>query len=84
MKGVDYTKALKALPPYCPALMQNAPEDQQVLSRALETLDPREVEPSVKALLYGVSAFAPASEITAPRGILESRASGALPDRSGK
>ena len=55
MKGVDYTKALKALPPYSLALMQNVPpEDQQVLSRALETLDQREAEPSVKALLLGI------------------------------
>lgn len=38
LKGVDYTKALKALPPYCLALMQNVPsDDQRVLSRALET-----------------------------------------------
>ena len=29
MKGIDYTKALKALPPYCLGLMQNvSPEDQ--------------------------------------------------------
>ena len=35
--------------------MQNVPpEDQQVLSRALETLDKREAEPSVKALLLGI------------------------------
>ena len=37
------------------ALMQNVPpEDQQVLERALEALDKREVEPNVKALLLGL------------------------------
>ena len=55
MKDVDYTKASRALPPYCLALMQNvSPEDQQVLERVLEALDKREAEPSVKALLLGI------------------------------
>jgi hypothetical protein len=54
MKEVDFAKARKALPPYCLALMQNvAPEDQQVLQRALEALDKLEAEPGVKALLLG-------------------------------
>ena len=55
MKGVDFNKAVKALPPYCLALMQNvSPEDQQVLKRALEALEQGESEPSVKALLLGI------------------------------
>jgi hypothetical protein len=55
MKGVDYAKALTALPPYCLALMQNvSPEDQQVLERVLEALDKRDAEPSVKALQLGI------------------------------
>jgi hypothetical protein len=55
MKGVDYGKALKALPPYCLGLMQNiTPEDQGELRRALETLDNVDAEPSVKALLLGI------------------------------
>ena len=55
MKGVDLNKTLKALPFYCTGLMQNvSPEDQQMLSRALEGLDKREAEPSVKALLLGI------------------------------
>jgi len=55
MKDVDFTRALQALPPYCLALMQNvSPEDQQVLSRALEALQKREVEPSVKSRLLGI------------------------------
>jgi hypothetical protein len=55
MKGIDFTKAAKALPPYCVALMQNvSPEDQQVLNRVLDALDKRDAEPSVKALLLGI------------------------------
>jgi hypothetical protein len=55
MKGIDFDKALRALPPYCVALMQNvSPEDQQVLNRVLEGLEKREAEPSVKALLLGI------------------------------
>jgi len=55
MKGVDFTKASKTLPPYCLALMQNvSPEDQQVLNRVLEALEKRDAEPSVKALLLGI------------------------------
>jgi hypothetical protein len=55
MKGIDFNKAIKALPPYCVGLMQNvSPEDQQMLNRALEALDKREAERSVKALLLGI------------------------------
>lgn len=55
MKGVDFTKALKALPPYCTALMQNvSPEDQQLLKRSLKALEESDAEPSVKALLLGI------------------------------
>jgi len=35
MKGIDFAKARKALPPYCLGLMQNiSPEDQQVCCNA--------------------------------------------------
>jgi len=55
MKGVDFAKAWKALPPYCLALMQNiSPEDQRVLTRDLKDLDEGAAEPSVKALLLGI------------------------------
>jgi len=55
MKGVDFAKAWKALPPYCLALMQNiSPEDQRVLTRVVEDLDKRDAEPNVKALLLGI------------------------------
>lgn len=55
MKGIDFDKASKALPPYCLALMQNvSPEDQQVLNRTLEGVANQGVEPDVKALLLGL------------------------------
>jgi len=55
MKEVDYSKASKALVPYCLALLQNiSPEDQQVLDRVLQALDERDAEPSVKSLLLGI------------------------------
>ena len=55
MKGVDFAKAVKALPPYCVALMQNvSTEDQKVLERVLEALEKRDTEASVKSLLLGI------------------------------
>ena len=55
MKGIDFTKALEALPPYCLALMQNvSQEDQEALRRALKDLEGGPAEPSVKALLLGL------------------------------
>jgi len=55
MNGIDFGKAVKALPPYCFALMQNvSPEDQQVLNRVLEDLEKRDGEPGVNALLLGI------------------------------
>jgi len=55
MKGVDFDKAKKALPPYCLGLMQNVPpEDQQTLNQAIEALDKSEAPPAVKALLLGI------------------------------
>lgn len=55
MRDVDFAKALRALPPYCLALMQNVPpEDQQVLNRVVEELEKRDAEPSVKALLLEI------------------------------
>jgi len=55
MKGIDFDKALRALPDYCLALMQNiSQEDQQELGRALKDLEEGSAEPSVKALLLGI------------------------------
>ena len=55
MKGIDFDKALEALPPFCLALMQNvSPEDQQALRRAVDALGEQGGEPSVKVLLLGI------------------------------
>jgi len=55
MKGIDFMKAFKALPPYCLALMQNvSTEDQKVLERVLEALVKRDTEARVKSLLLGI------------------------------
>ena len=55
MKGVDFEKAFQALPPYCLALMQNLPaEDQQQLARAVEKLRGGAADPTVKARLLGL------------------------------
>lgn len=55
MKGIDFAKASKSLPFYCVGLMQNVPaEDQKALGGALEALNNRDAEPSVKALLLGI------------------------------
>ena len=55
MQGVDYAKAFQSLPPFCLALMQNVPaEDQQQLRRALEALDQGTADDGVKARLLGL------------------------------
>jgi hypothetical protein len=55
MKDVDFSKAAKALPPFCLGLMQNvAPEDQQKLKQAVEDLGKADAEASVKSLLLGL------------------------------
>lgn len=56
MRPVDYAKAFPILPPYCLALMQNVPpEDQQALARDLKALDERQVDPMVKSQLLGLA-----------------------------
>jgi len=55
MKDVDFSKAVKALPPFCLGLMQNVPpEDQQKLKKAVEDLEGSDAEASVKSLLLGL------------------------------
>ncbi len=55
MNGIDYDKAKQVLALYCLGLMQNVPqEDQQQLVRALEALDKREMDSSVKVKLLGI------------------------------
>lgn len=55
MKGIDFNRAIKALPPYCLALMQNvSPEDQQTLKRVFTALEAQNADPDVKTLLLGI------------------------------
>jgi hypothetical protein len=55
MKGLDYAKAYKGLPPYCLALMRNlSAEDQQTFARALTEVNTADVEEDVKLRLLGL------------------------------
>ena len=55
MKDVDYTKAVKVLPPYCIALMQSLADDaQRDLRRAVELLDKADMEAELKARTLGL------------------------------
>jgi hypothetical protein len=55
MKDVDFSKAAKALPPFCLGLMQNlAPEDQKKPEQAMEKLEKSDGEANVKSLLLGL------------------------------
>ena len=49
MEGLSYAKASAGLPPYCLALMQNVPSDEQVnLTKALALLDQAQIDEAVK------------------------------------
>ncbi len=56
MKGISYSKAFEGLPPYCLALMQNVPdEDQTRLTRSLDVLDKDDtIEESIKVRILGL------------------------------
>jgi hypothetical protein len=56
MKGIDYRKAFEGLPPYCLALMQNVPdEDQQKMLQALALLDKDQtIDPAIKVRILGL------------------------------
>lgn len=55
MKGIDFNRAIKVLPPYCLALMQNvSPEDQKTLKRVFTALEAQSADPEVKTLLLGI------------------------------
>lgn len=56
MEGIDYPKAFEGLPPYCLALMQNVPdEDQQKMLQALALLDKdQSVDPAIKVRILGL------------------------------
>ena len=56
MEGIDYAKAFEGLPPYCLALMQNVPdEDQQKMLQALALLDKdQSIDPAIKVRILGL------------------------------
>ena len=55
LEGVDYKKASEGLVPYCLALMQNVPdEEQQKLVHALQLLDEEEIEQAIKVRILGL------------------------------
>jgi hypothetical protein len=56
MDGVDYAKAFEGLPPYCLALMQNVPaEDQTKMLQALALLDKDQtIDTSIKVRILGL------------------------------
>ncbi len=55
MEGISYDKAAQGLPPYCLALMQNVPDEEQVkLMQSLELLDKAEIDPGIKVRILGL------------------------------
>jgi len=55
MTGIDYPKASEGLPPYCLALMQNVPDEEQVkLTQSLALLDKAAIDPNIKVLILGL------------------------------
>jgi hypothetical protein len=55
MDGIDYGKASEGLIPYCLALMQNVPDDeQQKLGQAVKLLDAEPIEPAIKVRILGM------------------------------
>ena len=55
MEGVDYAKAMRALPLFCLALMQNLPdEEQQALNEALALLGAASLDDDIKLRLLGL------------------------------
>jgi len=55
MDGIAYDKASEGLPPYCLALMQNVPNDEQVkLAESLKLLSSAAIDPAVKVRILGL------------------------------
>jgi len=56
MKGISYEKASQGLPPYCLALMQNVPAEEQArLTQSLEVLDQDEdIDTAIKVRIQGL------------------------------
>ncbi len=57
MKGISYRRAFESLPPYCMALMQNVPDEEQTrLRQALATLDKDNmIEESIKVRILALN-----------------------------
>ena len=56
MAGLSYSKAFEGLPPYCLALMQNVPDEEQTrLTRSLDVLDKDDtIGDSIKVRILGL------------------------------
>ena len=56
MDGIDYNKAKAGLVPYCLALMQNVPgEEQKKLVDELKLVDPESMDDAIKVRLLGLA-----------------------------
>lgn len=55
MEGISYAQASAGLPPYCLALMQNVPDEEQVrLTQSLELLDKADIDEPIKVRILGL------------------------------
>lgn len=55
MTDIDYDKASRGLPPYCLALMQNVPDDDQVkLKNSVVLLNNAAIDPAIKVRILGL------------------------------
>ena len=55
MEGIDYRKASEGLIPYCLALMQNVPDDEQKkLFHALELPNKEQIDGAIKVRILGL------------------------------
>lgn len=58
MEGIDYHKAAQGLIPYCLALMQNVPEEEQEkLQRGIQLLTAAEMDEAIKVRILGLYLF---------------------------
>lgn len=56
MEGIAYDKAAHGLAPYCLALMQNVPDEEQVaLTKALALLNGTDYDPTIKVRILGLN-----------------------------
>jgi hypothetical protein len=58
MEGIDYRKVSEGLVPYCVALMQNVPDDEQSkLLKAVDLLTEDEIDEAIKVRILGLQLF---------------------------